>query len=43
MSAQFPKGGMEEDLTQLADIILCNDSTGCDAILVVTLCNIVLF
>ena len=26
----FPKGWVEQDLTQLAVIILCDDPTGCD-------------
>ena len=30
MSAQFPKVGEEQDCTQFAVLILCNDSTGCD-------------
>ena len=30
MSAQFPKGGQEQDCTQFAVLILCHDSTGCD-------------
>ena len=31
MSAQkFSMGGMEEDLTQFAVLILCDDSAGCD-------------
>ena len=30
MSAQFPRGGQEQDCTQFAVPILCHDSTGCD-------------
>ena len=30
MSAQFSRGGIEQDLTQFAVLILCDDSTGCD-------------
>ena len=30
MSTQFQRGGMEQDCTQLAVLILCNDYTGCD-------------
>ena len=32
MSAQFPKGGEEQDCTQFAVLIQCNDSTGFDEI-----------
>ena len=34
MSANFRRGGMEQDLTYFAVIILCDDSTGCDEIAV---------
>ena len=30
MSAKFPNGGVEQDLTQFAVLILCDDSTDCD-------------
>ena len=30
MSAQFPRGWFERDLTKRAVIILCDDSNGCD-------------
>ena len=30
MSAQFPKGGEEQDCTQVTVLILCHYSTGCD-------------
>ena len=30
MSAQFPKGGEEQDCTQFAVLILCHYSTCCD-------------
>ena len=30
MSAQFPKGGEEQDCTQFAVLIHCHDSTGSD-------------
>ena len=30
MSAQFPKGGQEQDYSQFAVLILCHDSTGCN-------------
>ena len=30
MSAQFSRGGVEEDLSQLTVIMLYHDSTGCD-------------
>ena len=30
MSAQLPRGGVEQDCTQFAVLILCHDSTGCD-------------
>ena len=30
MAAQYPRVGIEQDLTQLAVIILCDNSTGCD-------------
>ena len=30
MSAPFPR--MEQDLTQFATLVLCNESTGCDGI-----------
>ena len=29
-TAQFPKGGMEQDLTQFAVLIICDDSTARD-------------
>ena len=29
MPAQFPRGGVELDLTELAVIIICDDSTDC--------------
>ena len=29
MSAQFPRGAIEHDLTQFAVFSLCNESTGC--------------
>ena len=32
MSAQFSKGGEEQDCTQFAVLISCHDSTGCDEI-----------
>ena len=30
MSAQFPRGGVEQDCTQFAVLILCHESTGGD-------------
>ena len=30
MSSQFQSGGVEQDCTQFAVLILCRDSTGCD-------------
>ena len=32
MSAQFPRCGIEEYLTKLVVIILCDGNTGCDEI-----------
>ena len=32
MSGLFPRGGVEQDHTHLAVIILCDDSTGCDEV-----------
>ena len=32
MSVQFPGGRMEQDPSQFAVLILCDDSTGCDKI-----------
>ena len=32
MSAQFPKGGEEQDCTQFAVLIQCHDYAGCDEI-----------
>ena len=32
MSAQFPRGGVEQDCAQFAVLILCHLSTGCDEI-----------
>ena len=32
MSPQFPKGGMEQDLTQFAVLIICDDFTGRDEV-----------
>ena len=30
MSAHFPRGGMEQHLTQFTVLLLFDDSTGCD-------------
>ena len=30
MSAHFQRGGMEQDLSQFAILMLCDDSTSCD-------------
>ena len=30
MSAQIARGGLEQDCTQFAILILCHDSTDCD-------------
>ena len=32
MFVQFKRGWVEQDLTQLSVIILCDDSTGCDEV-----------
>ena len=32
MSAQFPRGEIEQDCTQFTALVLCDDSTGCDEI-----------
>ena len=32
MSAQFQRGGEEQNCTQFAVLVLCHDCTGCDEI-----------